>query len=137
MVTQQLLDYINQQLQSGINKDQLKNTLITSGWNEKDIDEALNKTNSFSSNSASISRSTFLTKLPKVLVICTIFILLVGGSIYVYNTFIKNNRLPTTPSQPETSQQPTPPAKTSVELVQFNLPKPPYSLVISGEIKKG
>ncbi|MBU2577968.1 hypothetical protein KKA69_04010 [Patescibacteria group bacterium] len=137
MVTQQLLDYINQQLQSGVNKDQLKNTLITSGWNEKDIDEALNQTNSFSGNNASISGSNFLKKLPKILVICTIFVLLVGGSIYAYNTFIKSNRLPATPSRPETSQQPTPPAKTSREFVQFNLPKPLYSLVISGEIKKG
>lgn len=137
MVTQQLLDFINQQLQRGVNKDQLKSTLITSGWNEKDVDEALSQTSSFSGNNASVSQNNFLKKLLKALVICTIFILLIGGSIYAYNIFVKSNRLPTTPSQPGTSQQPTSSTKTSGEPVQFILPKPPYSLVISGEIKKG
>lgn len=136
MVTQQLLDYINQQLQNGASKDQLKNTLIISGWNEKDVDEALNQINNLSGNNAGVYRNNFLKKLPRLLVICTIFILLIGGSIYAYNTFVKSNRLSTTPSHPETSQQPTSPVKTSGKLVQFTLPKPPYWLVISGEIKK-
>lgn len=40
MITQQLLDYIKQQLQQGINKEQIKNLLIIEGWQAQDIDEA-------------------------------------------------------------------------------------------------
>lgn len=137
MVTPQLLDYIKQQLQNGVNKDQLKNTLIISGWNEKDVNEALNQTNGFSRNNAGISRSNPFKKLPTILVICAILIMLISGSIYAFNIYVKSNRLHPTPSQPKTSQQPTPSVNTSGELVQFTRSKPPYSLVISGEIKKG
>lgn len=40
MVNQQLFDYIKQQLQQGISKEQIKSSLITNGWQAQDIDEA-------------------------------------------------------------------------------------------------
>jgi hypothetical protein len=40
MVNQQLLDYIKQQLQQGANKEQIKNSLMSQGWQARDIDEA-------------------------------------------------------------------------------------------------
>jgi len=51
MVNQQLLDYIKQQLQQGISKEQIKSSLIANGWQARDIDEAF----SFVSNPASQS----------------------------------------------------------------------------------
>ena len=53
MVNQQLLDYIKQQLQQGISKEQIKGSLMTNGWQAQDIDEAF----SFISNPASQSSS--------------------------------------------------------------------------------
>jgi len=53
MVNQQLLDYIKQQLQQGINKEQIKSSLMASGWQAQDIEEAF----SFVSNPASQSSS--------------------------------------------------------------------------------
>lgn len=40
MANQQLLDYIKQQLQQGVSKEQIKNSLIANGWQEEDINEA-------------------------------------------------------------------------------------------------
>jgi len=53
VVNQQLLDYIKQQLQQGISKEQIKSSLMTNGWQAQDIDEAF----SFISNPASQSSS--------------------------------------------------------------------------------
>jgi len=39
MVNQQLFDYIKQQLQQGVSKEQIKNSLIAKGWPAQDIDE--------------------------------------------------------------------------------------------------
>ena len=40
MVNQQLLDYIKQQLQQGTGKEQIKNSLISNGWQTQDVDSA-------------------------------------------------------------------------------------------------
>jgi hypothetical protein len=39
MANQQLIDYIKQQMQLGVPKDSIKQTLVTSGWPEGDIQE--------------------------------------------------------------------------------------------------
>lgn len=41
MTTPQLLDYVRQQLAAGVSRDDLKKTLVTQGWSEQDINEAL------------------------------------------------------------------------------------------------
>jgi len=40
MITPDLLDYIKRQLEQGFSKEQIKNALLGSGWQEKDIEEA-------------------------------------------------------------------------------------------------
>jgi len=40
MINQQLLDYIKQQLQQGVSKEEIKNSLLANDWQEKDIEEA-------------------------------------------------------------------------------------------------
>ena len=53
MINQQLFDYIKQQLEQGVDKEQIKSSLITNGWQVKDIDDAffvlLNSTNQLQS----------------------------------------------------------------------------------------
>lgn len=41
MVNQQLFDYVKSQLQVGVGKDVIKNTLLESGWAEADVIEAM------------------------------------------------------------------------------------------------
>jgi len=40
MTTQELLDYIKQQLDQGVSREEIKNRLLSAGWQEKDIEEA-------------------------------------------------------------------------------------------------
>ena len=42
MVNQQILDYIKQQVQQGVSREQIKSSLMTNGWSPSDIDEAFN-----------------------------------------------------------------------------------------------
>lgn len=46
MVTQQLLDYIKQQLQNGLSRENIKSALTTNGWGENDITQAFSTLNS-------------------------------------------------------------------------------------------
>lgn len=45
MITQQLLDYINRQVQLGVPADQIKAGLLASGWQEIDINQAMSAMN--------------------------------------------------------------------------------------------
>ena len=42
MINQQILDYIKQQLQQGVSREQIKSSLMTNGWQENDISSAFN-----------------------------------------------------------------------------------------------
>lgn len=45
MINQQILVYISQQLNSGVNKDSIVSALLSSGWQQQDINEAFNTIN--------------------------------------------------------------------------------------------
>ena len=45
MVNQQLLDYVKQQLQQGVSREQIKSSLMANGWQAQDIDEAFSTIN--------------------------------------------------------------------------------------------
>lgn len=133
MVTQQLLDYIKQQLQKGQTKENIRNTLITSGWNIKDVEDALTADNS--SNVPGTFKSKHIFKIPVLILIVALLFIVVGGSIYAYNALLKSKHKNNTIT-PQKNQQPTS-SRENVKLIGFIQPKPPYSLVISGEIKDG
>jgi len=42
MVNQQILDYIKQQMQQGVSREQIKSSLMTNGWQAQDIEEGFN-----------------------------------------------------------------------------------------------
>ncbi|MDI6602948.1 MAG: hypothetical protein QME57_02385, partial [Patescibacteria group bacterium] len=66
MVNQQLLDYIKQQLQQGINQEQIKSSLMANGWQAKDIDEAFAFIQNSTSQSSKVPLSTqTITSLPE------------------------------------------------------------------------
>ncbi len=46
MVNQQMLDYIKQQVQQGVSREQIKSSLMTNGWEASDIEEGFNATGS-------------------------------------------------------------------------------------------
>ena len=50
MVNQQMLDYIKQQVQQGVSREQIKSSLMTNGWQASDIEEGFNAIGSGSSN---------------------------------------------------------------------------------------
>lgn len=83
MINQQLLDYIKQQLQQGISREQIKNFLIAKGWSAQDIEEGFNNINT---SIPPRQYSNFSTKAPmkiwKIILVSFIGILLVGGGIY-------------------------------------------------------
>lgn len=53
MVNQQLLDYIKQQLQQGVSRDNITNNLISQGWQQSDVNEGFSSIENFSSSQVS------------------------------------------------------------------------------------
>jgi len=92
MVTQELIQYIKSQLQSGQTKDAIKSNLITNGWFASDIESAFqtlmpNPTPEVSQqNPANLSKSHSLS--PILVIVIFFMILGVGGIIYA--AFFRN-----------------------------------------------
>ncbi|MDI6603260.1 MAG: hypothetical protein QME57_04100 [Patescibacteria group bacterium] len=96
MVNQQLLDYIKQQLQQGIDREQIKNVLLRAGWSKADINEAfvsLDYSNPPSSLEENASIQTFSVfpqqpeqKISKILlaVIFIVGVLIIGSGVFGY-----------------------------------------------------
>ncbi len=88
MVNQQILDYIKQQLQQNISREQIKNSLLANNWQENDINEAFTSLDYLSSLD-SLKETTSQQperKKNKVLltVVSVICLLLVGGGVFGY-----------------------------------------------------
>ena len=95
MVNQQLLDYIKQQSQQGINNEQIKQPLLANGWQNVDIEEAFNSIN-YPAQGQPVSN--FSNKAPvqiwKIIVASLIGIVVIGGGIYfVSQTFFKSKEV--------------------------------------------
>lgn len=61
MSNQKLLSYIKKQLQSGIDKETIRNTLIAKGWGEKDVSESMSSIE----KTPPVTNIGFLNKLPR------------------------------------------------------------------------
>lgn len=94
MDKQQLLDYIKQQLKQGVDREEIKNSLLVQGWQENDIDEAFRMIEqSEQSNSKNMTETAFSqnSSLPVktskkliVLIISAIVGAVIGGSVFGY-----------------------------------------------------
>ena len=96
MINQQLLDYIKQQLQQSINKEQIKNSLISNGWQAQDIEEGFNAVNiSLSSEQYSNFPTKTPTKTWKIIAASLIGIVVIGGGVYlITQKFFKTEQTP-------------------------------------------
>lgn len=83
MINQQILDYIKQQLQQGINNEQIKQSLITNGWQSADIEDTFSSIN-YSVQSQPILNSS--SKAPiqvwKIIVASLAGVIIVSSGIY-------------------------------------------------------
>ncbi len=83
MVNQDLLNYINQQLVYGVNKDEIKNILLDTGWQEKDIDDAINQTTNLFPESIKPKEVKHISG-KKLFALVSIGVLILGGGAMGY-----------------------------------------------------
>lgn len=95
MVNQQLLEYIKQQLQQGIGRDQIKNSLMSNGWQPQDIEEGFNTiSQSLPVEQNSVSLVKPATAMWKIIVVSLVGIVIIGGGIYFASQkFLKEQSL--------------------------------------------
>src|SRR3989344_1383186 len=104
MTNQQMLDYIKQQLQQGVNNEAIKTSLIANGWQSADIEEAFR----LIATQGQLSQSD-IAQQPKsfnktiLLTITVIGVLVIGGGAIGYFAFIRNS-----PTSPAIQKQPEP-----------------------------
>jgi hypothetical protein len=99
MVNEQLLNYIKQQLQLGINKELIRSSLITNGWQSQDIAEAFQLfsfPDPLPPRDSSLSQ-TLSPQSPKkfnkifLIAICVVGgVLVIGGGAFAYMNFFQS-----------------------------------------------
>jgi hypothetical protein len=126
MINQQILDYIKQQIQQGVSREQIKSSLIANGWQAQDIEEGFNNIDALNTPTAySVAPVAASSGLWKIIAGVVIGVAVLGGSAYLASqTIFKSeeapkiankvaNQTPTeTPSESlipqQPSEQPTP-----------------------------
>jgi len=108
MNNQQLLDYIRQQLESGVSKEAIKSELLGKGWKEEDIQEAMTLVENNQVGITSKTSNVFNRKKVRILAVGVISIFVIGLIIWLF--FLKQ------PSEPvkEINTQEVMTIKTSV-----------------------
>ena len=96
MTNQQLLDYIKQQLEQGVSREQIKSSLVANGWQSQDIEEGFNSLNSpllpKQYSAVSVSSSP---KMWKILTGVLVGVAVLGGGVYFASqTFLKSEEAP-------------------------------------------
>ena len=96
MVTEQLINYIKQQLEAGINKEEIKNILLANNWREEDINETfanIEKSNQSIPQSAQegdAQRQNKSNKGVKVIIFIVIALTLIVTSVFGYFYYFKS-----------------------------------------------
>ncbi len=88
MINQQLLDYIKQQTEQGINNEDIKKSLLASGWQEADIQSAFNS--SVSSTSGQTKPVRRFKKMWLVIIAIAAGALIIGGGVYAYFNYYQS-----------------------------------------------
>lgn len=96
MTNQQLLDYIKQQLQQGVGREQIKSSLVANGWQAQDIEEGFNAVNALVlPGQYSATSVSSLAKMWKILAGVLVGIVILGGGAYLASkTFLKSEEAP-------------------------------------------
>ncbi len=148
MITQQLLDHINQQVQLGTPPDQIKAGLLASGWQEADINQGMSALNIPVASVQPQQPAQYPTQTPyyqpvqnypaaqypqynteapansskKILIIATITIgvlLLIGGAALAAVSLSKSRQASKQSNQATTSPTSSPPANATAEQLAF------------------
>ena len=80
MANPQLLDYINQQVSSGVDIQSVKSSLVTSGWSSVDIEAAMA---SFNGPTPVARATTVASKRPFMWLIITLVLLMLIAGAYI------------------------------------------------------
>lgn len=100
MITQELINYIREQIKQGVSQEQIKILLIKKGWQEKEVDEAFSLINSSSQDSVvsyhqSENQGTGKRKIFAILAVM-LGVLLIAGVSFGYFYYFKKSEYPET-----------------------------------------
>lgn len=88
MKNQQLVDYINQSLAAGQTKEHIKQSLLSAGWQERDIEENFNINKINMDKPIVRSYSKFMLAIIASMAV----LILIGGGLYFSKKYYTNNR---------------------------------------------
>ncbi len=126
MITQQLLDYIKQQLAQGISKEIINSNLLSQGWQQQDVDEAFSAAENQSVIVPQSPQISFTSEKNKT----TIILIVVGGALLLIGLgvggFFLFSKVKPSPQTIQPTQQPTTTQNTIPNTVekQKEPPKP-------------
>jgi hypothetical protein len=88
MVNQELLDYIRQQLQRGVGKEEIKKILIDNDCQEQEIEEAFSLLKSFSQPTLEPSKS--VNKILLTVISIIVGILIISGGVFAHLNYFQS-----------------------------------------------
>lgn len=135
MISQQLLNYIKQQIQIGTNGEDIKNVLIRKGWNASDVIKALNTINNNTTTfpQASSNNKKFFTKKLLVLLILIVIFLAGAGAFTIKFLNIFKGKSQQSVSSGTLFTTPTPPPFIQGEITR-SLERNPTKKVLTQEV---
>lgn len=128
MENQQLLDYIKQQLQQGVDRETIKNSLTAQGWQQSDLDQAFLQAQSKNT----VLQSEILpqrnhSRMKKFFIIAGIILVLVIGVLWYIGLldfgyyFVKETLAPTKQEIPSTANDQVVPKKILEHKTSFSM----------------
>jgi hypothetical protein len=130
MINQQILDYIKQQVQQGVSREQIKSSLMTNGWQSADVEEAFNLINTQGRLSQSdIAQQPKSFNKTALLAVIAIGVLVIGGGVVGYFAFMGGDKAVVPPSSvsfnpPPTETPVSTPTPTTIETPVTATPPP-------------
>ena len=123
MINSQIVEFIKRQLQAGDSKEKIRNDLLSNGWTNSDVDEAISASTSGSTTINYLVKKT--TK--KIPIVVSLFLLiLLGGGFIAFKVYkndstskintekiVENNNIETTPMDVSNAILPTNSQKNS------------------------
>lgn len=111
MIDPQILEYTRQQSIAGVSIEEIRKSLLSTGWQEGDINDALSQTNnSPHATIGSIGANRGLNK--KLLILILAGILIIGGSALGYFYYANNKAVVISPTPTETPSPTSSPTAT-------------------------
>jgi hypothetical protein len=91
MENQQLIDYIKQSAQQGVSEEQIRQSLLDSGWNKEQIDEGFHSIGKQITTSIFNTVNGLLTKIFIIVFVLIILLIIVGGYFFTKQSKLETN----------------------------------------------